>query len=115
VGDRAQGLARFEKTSEIVPLKKPTARLSTAVQVVRALEKRGFKKLLVEGGGAVMWDFVRENLIDEYHVTLTPWAIGGRDAPTLIDGEGFTAKNALKLRLKSCRRVGDELYLIYKK
>ena len=62
-----------------------------------------------------MWDFVRENLIDEYHVTLTPKLVGGREAPTLVDGDGFEPRDILNLRLKSCRKVGDELYLVYGK
>ena len=62
-----------------------------------------------------MWDFVREDLIDEYHVTLTPRLIGGTEAPTLVDGEGFDPSEVVNLTLKSCRKAGDELYLVYGK
>jgi riboflavin-specific deaminase-like protein len=110
-----KNLAPFEKSCELVVLKKSTPQLSTAMQVIRALETRGYGKLLVEGGGSVMWDFVRENLIDEYHVTITPRLLGGTEAPTLVDGDGFEPRDVLNLKLARCRKVGDELYLTYKK
>jgi riboflavin biosynthesis pyrimidine reductase len=73
------------------------------------------KQVIVEGGGTIMWDFASRNLIDEYHVTLTPRVLGGRDSPTLVDGQGFPGSRALQLRLKSVRRKGDELFLVYAK
>jgi 5-amino-6-(5-phosphoribosylamino)uracil reductase len=108
-------IARFEKRSEVILLKKPTVRLSTAAHIVRALETRGFRRLLIEGGGNVMWDFVREDLIDEYYVTLTPRLLGGSLAPTLVDGSGFKPPEVVNLKLSRCRKIGDELYLVYKK
>jgi 2,5-diamino-6-(ribosylamino)-4(3H)-pyrimidinone 5'-phosphate reductase len=110
----AARLRQFESRCEIIQLAQPRgARSSTAKQVIRALEQRGYRKLLVEGGGQVMWDFVKDNLIDEYHVTLTPKLIGGTKAPTLVDGPGFEPSKVLNLKLKKCVRAGDELYLTY--
>jgi riboflavin biosynthesis pyrimidine reductase len=60
-----------------------------------------------------MWEFAKENLIDEYHVTLTPKILGGRDSPTLVDGLGFKPKDILNLKLQQSRVVGDEIYLVY--
>jgi riboflavin biosynthesis pyrimidine reductase len=62
-----------------------------------------------------MWNFVKYNLIDEYHVTLTPRLLGGAQSPTLIDGEGFTPPQTLNLKLRQCRVVGNEVYLTYEK
>lgn len=83
--------------------------------ILRELAKRGVRRAIVEGGGALMWDFARENLIDEYHVTLTPRILGGKDAPTLVDGVGFTAARSLRLKLVSIRKKGGDLYLVYRK
>ncbi len=106
--------ATFEKTSEIIPLQKTPLGGSAAVEILRVLGQLGFSKLLIEGGGEVMWDFASRNLIDEYHLTLTPKIVGGRDAPTLVGGHGFNSQEVLNLKLKSCRRVRDELYLVYR-
>lgn len=103
----------FEKFAEIIPLQTETQKRPTSIQVVKHLENLGFKSLLIEGGGGVMWDFVKSNLIQTYFVTLTPRIIGGVAAPTLVDGHGFLAKNILNLKLKKCRVVGNEIFLEY--
>jgi riboflavin-specific deaminase-like protein len=105
----------FEKTSEIIELAPATARRPTSFQIVQALEKRGYKRLLVEGGGEMMWHFASQNLIDEYNVTLTPKIVGGTESPTLVEGRGFSPEDILQLKLKQCKRLGDELYLVYRK
>jgi 5-amino-6-(5-phosphoribosylamino)uracil reductase len=105
----------FERTSEFVTLDKPTRKNTSARQIVRELESRGIRHLLVEGGGSVMWDFVSQNLIDEYYVTLTPRLLGGTEAPTLVDGAGFAPNAVVNLRLAKMRRVGNEIYLVYRK
>jgi riboflavin-specific deaminase-like protein len=104
----------FEKSCEVITL--PYDRQGMrASRILEALATRGYRRVLVEGGGQVMWDFARENLIDEYHVTLTPRILGGTEAPTLVDGAGFVPSQSLNLKLKGCRKVGSELYLTYRK
>lgn len=108
-----QTLRKFEKSCQILLLKKPTSRNSVALQTLKLLEGQGVQRLLVEGGGSVMWDFVEKNLIDEYHLTLTPKILGGKDSPTLVDGTGFDPRQVLELKLRQSRIVGDEIYLVY--
>jgi riboflavin-specific deaminase-like protein len=108
-------LKKFERSSEIVVLKKPTQRKSTAMQIVQEFDQRGVSNLLIEGGGSLMWDFASQNLIDEYHVTLTPKIVGGNRSPTLVDGLGFSEKDILRLKLMQCRVIGEEIFLTYRK
>ena len=78
------------------------------------LRKRGIKKILVEGGGETNWSFVKENLIDEVIITITPYLVGGDAATTLVDGDGFsTVAKSTKLKLKSARKVNNEIVLHY--
>ena len=84
-----------------------------ALQVLAHLGERGMKNVLIEGGGALVWEFARH--IDEFHVTLTPWLAGGASAPTLMDGPGFRSGEFLGLTLVEVRREGDELFLRYAK
>lgn len=109
----AKKLHAFRSTSEVIQLKPPGRGGSIAPLVLRELGKRGMERVLVEGGGGVMWDFVSQDLVDEYNVTLTPQILGGIEAPTLVEGAGFRAQDILKLKLLRSRRVGDELYLRY--
>ncbi len=108
-------MKKFARLAEIHFLKKPTAKNPVSKQVVRALSKLGVRKLLVEGGGGVRWDFIRPGLLDEINLTLTPRILGGVDAPTLVDGPGFEPKDVANFRLRKVKKLGSELYLVYSK
>jgi riboflavin-specific deaminase-like protein len=72
------------------------------------------KRLLCEGGGEVNGALLRADLVDEIYLTLCPKIFGGRTAPTMADGTGAsTLSTATHLKLKSGRRIGDELFLCY--
>jgi len=81
-------------------------------ELLGELRKRGINEVLVEGGGEVRWGFFKENLVDEFFVWIMPYVWGGRDAPTLVDGEGFLkAEDAIPLKLKSKKFINDILIL----
>ena len=82
-----------------------------APQVLDYLGACGMENVLFEGGGVLIWEFVRH--IDAFYVTLTPWLAGGAEAPTLMDGPGFASGEFLGLVLRDVRQVGDELFLHY--
>jgi riboflavin-specific deaminase-like protein len=77
-------------------------------------ECRGVKRLLCEGGGELNDALFRAGLVDELHLTVCPKIFGGRHAPTISDGLGSpTLTRASALTLKSAKRHGDELFLVY--
>jgi 2,5-diamino-6-(ribosylamino)-4(3H)-pyrimidinone 5'-phosphate reductase len=80
-------------------------------------EKWKVKRLLCEGGGEINAALFEADLVDELHLTISPLTIlGGRSAPTLSDGVGIEhLADATKLRIHSKRRIGDELFLIYRR
>lgn len=78
------------------------------------LEGRGLSRVLIEGGGTLLWSFVQAGRVDTLHVTLTPWLAGGRAAPTLMDGAGFPAGGFLPLHLEEMRQAGEEIFLRYR-
>lgn len=108
----AARVRRFERVAEVVVL--PGKHPSPA-RVVAELRERGFKKLILEGGGEVHFAFAKAGLIDEWYVTVTPRLIGGRSAPSFLDGEGFLKKDHIELKLVSQRRIGDEIFLHYRR
>ena len=76
--------------------------------------KWGVKSLLSEGGGEVNAALFRANVVNELYLTIAPVVFGGRNAPTLAGGEGVkTLAEATRLKIKSMKRVGDELFLVY--
>jgi len=79
-------------------------------ELLRRLEDRGVRRLLVEGGGELNWAFLEQDLIDELYVTIAPRLLGGRDAPTLLEGRGLDMAGQRRLKLIDVRREQDELY-----
>ena len=74
----------------------------------------GVKRLVCEGGGELNDGLLRAGLVNEVYVTICPLIFGGKHAPTLSDGVGFrTLSDTLGLTLRSRKRIGDELYLVY--
>lgn len=77
--------------------------------------EHGVRRLVCEGGAELNDAMFREGLIDELHLTLCPKVIGGREAPTISDGSGVPLLGqASSLELQRTRRVGDELFLVYR-
>lgn len=56
-----------------------------------ALQEQGLERIMVEGGGELIFSLFEAGLVDELRTFVGPTLIGGRDAPTLADGEGFVA------------------------
>ena len=79
------------------------------------LKRKGIKNIIVEGGGKTNWAFVKQNLVDEAIITITPYLVGGMSATTLVDGDGFsTIAKSPKLKLKNVTKMKDEVILYYK-
>jgi len=78
------------------------------------LKRKGIKNILVEGGGTTNWAFVKENLVDEAIITITPYLVGGMTATTLVDGDGFsTVVKSIRLKLKNVSKMKNEVILYY--
>ncbi len=72
------------------------------------------RRLLCEGGGELNDALFRADLVDELHLTFCPLVFGGRDAPTLAEGQGLPRlAGARRFRLTRMRRVGDELFCVF--
>ncbi len=77
------------------------------------LERRGVKRLMVEGGGETIWSFFKNGLVDEYRVFVGSLVLGGTDAPTPCEGQGFLEGNAIRLRLINVMKMGEGALLCY--
>jgi 2,5-diamino-6-(ribosylamino)-4(3H)-pyrimidinone 5'-phosphate reductase len=103
-------VARLASVAEVWALGRGTVDLR---ELLLRLKARGIERLLVEGGGELNWGFVRDELFDELYVTLAPALLGGRDAPTLCEGEGFDMAGRRRLRLVSADVIDDEIFCRY--
>lgn len=75
-----------------------------------ALGDRGIDRLMVEGGGELIFSLFRADLVDELSTFVGPSVVGGRNAPTLADGDGFIGEFA-DLRLDGIERLDDGVLL----
>jgi 2,5-diamino-6-(ribosylamino)-4(3H)-pyrimidinone 5'-phosphate reductase len=76
------------------------------------LDDEGIDRLMVEGGGELLASFFREGLVDELSVYIGSLVVGGRDAPTLVDGDGFV-DDFPRLDLRDVERLDDGVVLWY--
>jgi len=86
------------------------------VKLMPILYNKGIKKILLEGGGNLNWSFIKNNLIDELRITIAPWMVGGEDAVSLVEGEGYAKMiESPKYYLTDVKRNDNYLTLNYKK
>ncbi|MCJ8278591.1 MAG: RibD family protein [Rivularia sp. ALOHA_DT_140] len=73
----------------------------------------GIAQLGILGGGKLVANLLELNLIDNIWLTICPLILGGKDAPTPVDGSGFLAKLAPRLQLMEVRTENQEVFLHY--
>ncbi len=84
--------------------------------VLDELSNLGVEQLMVEGGATLLWSFLSSGLFDEIRTYIGAMIIGGKDAPTLADGEGFTKPDEFtRLSLKNIERIDDGVLLTWAK
>jgi len=74
------------------------------------LETRDVERLMVEGGGEIIFSLFDADLVDDLSVFVGGTVIGGREAPTLADGGGFVA-DFPALELEGVDRLDDGVVL----
>ncbi|HSG83398.1 MAG TPA: 2,5-diamino-6-(ribosylamino)-4(3H)-pyrimidinone 5'-phosphate reductase [Nitrosopumilus sp.] len=84
--------------------------------LLKKLFQKNITTILVEGGGTIHWEFIKQNLFDELIITISPFLLGGNDAISFIQGKGFDkVSKSPKLQLKSVKRLKNHLVLNYQK
>ncbi|MFB6353810.1 MAG: 2,5-diamino-6-(ribosylamino)-4(3H)-pyrimidinone 5'-phosphate reductase [Halobacteriales archaeon] len=79
---------------------------------LETLEDHGLETVLAEGGGELVFSLFEAGLVDELSVYVGSLVIGGRDAPTLADGDGFV-EDFPELSLTGTERLDDGVVLRY--
>jgi 2,5-diamino-6-(ribosylamino)-4(3H)-pyrimidinone 5'-phosphate reductase len=76
------------------------------------LHRQGVRRLMVEGGGTLIWTLFSQGLVDELQVFVGNIVIGGKDAPTPADGTGFFREEEFpRLRIIEAIRLDDGLLI----
>jgi riboflavin biosynthesis pyrimidine reductase len=85
-------------------------------RVVEALRSDGDQVILTEGGPTLVGQLLRDRLVDELFLTLSPVLLGRSPTerrPGVVDAMAFAVEDAPALSLRSVRRYGSHLFLRY--
>ena len=80
-------------------------------QTVKALKDKGYKRVLLFGGGMINSWFYRLNYVDSLVLTVAPVLIGAKNGSHLVDPE---LTHPVELSLESSKAVGSFLFLKYR-
>ena len=98
-----------ENYDNIEVLQYETLDLAQVLQDV--CEKYGAERLTIQSGGSMNGAFLREDLIDYVNIVIAPVLVGGRDTPTLIDGNAISSPEELSairpMKLIECKALND--------
>jgi 2,5-diamino-6-(ribosylamino)-4(3H)-pyrimidinone 5'-phosphate reductase len=105
-------IAALQELATVIVAGKNEVDLATLMD---ELGEMGIRRLMVEGGGQLIAGLIRAGLVDEIYTFIGNIIIGGRDAPTLADGEGFIREEEFpRLTLIETRRIESGILLHWK-
>ncbi|MEH7514825.1 bifunctional diaminohydroxyphosphoribosylaminopyrimidine deaminase/5-amino-6-(5-phosphoribosylamino)uracil reductase RibD [Gottfriedia acidiceleris] len=82
-------------------------------EMLKILGEHSISSLLVEGGGEVNASFMNQNLVDKVIVYLAPKLIGGKNAPTFLEGTGLDKMGqAIELEEIELTKIGPDYKFI---
>jgi 2,5-diamino-6-(ribosylamino)-4(3H)-pyrimidinone 5'-phosphate reductase len=82
-------------------------------QALGTLHELGIRRLMVEGGGTLIFELLRLRLVDELTLYVAPLVFGGGSAPTLAGGPGLVRGEAIPLELAEVEKWEDGGVLLH--
>ena len=105
-------IGRLSKYAEVIVAGNERVDLSV---LLTGLFERGVSRLMVEGGGTLIWGLLSGGHVDEVTCYVGNMVIGGRDAPTLAEGAGYIREEDFaRLCLEDVTRMDDGVLLRWK-
>ena len=106
---------KFDNNVEVIECKTDEKGFIDLEILLELLYTRGIKTLMVEGGSTVIWNFLKQRLVDDLYVYIGPMIIGGKNTPTLADGDGIKGIGELiSLEIANINRLGPGILIHYK-
>lgn len=81
--------------------------------VCEDLHRRGLRRLMVEGGGTVLTQFLAGGLADELQLVVAPFFVGRSSGRRLVDDGAFPWSPRRPARLVESRALGEVVLLRY--
>jgi 2,5-diamino-6-(ribosylamino)-4(3H)-pyrimidinone 5'-phosphate reductase len=108
--DPAQIQRLFEQGVQVFVMGERQVDLKGALQ---CLKEQDIQRLLVEGGGTLNEELLKQNLVDEISVYIAPVIFGGADAPTFASGAGLSRQAAIPLEQTRLEELADGGIVVY--
>lgn len=109
--DRVRGLRRrLGERATVIGL---GDRVSMAALLEDLGVRQGVGRLMVEGGGRVLTQFLQADLVDELQLVVAPFFVGDPGAPRAVGAGRFPWTASRRARLAGTRRIGDVVLLRY--
>ncbi|MBY8982214.1 MAG: 2,5-diamino-6-(ribosylamino)-4(3H)-pyrimidinone 5'-phosphate reductase [Candidatus Lokiarchaeota archaeon] len=108
-------IKEFEK-KKVTIIKSGQDQRVDLLKLLPILKNKEIKSILLEGGGTLNWSFIENDLIDEIRLSIAPWIIGGKDAISLVEGEGFEKMiEGRRFKLINLKERDNYVILVYKR
>ncbi len=101
---------RLAGQADIIPAGEENVDLG---KLLAELKKRGINRVMVEGGATLNWGLLSKGLVDVIYTFIGNIIIGGKTAPTLVDGDGGISATC-KLELISCETLDEGILIKWK-
>lgn len=75
--------------------------------------ERGVRRLMVEGGGTLLTQFLSDDLVDELHLVIAPLFVGEQRAPRVVNAARFPWRAARRAELITTQQLDDVVLLRY--
>jgi len=99
----AMKISLLEKKATVIIAGEDRVDLSALMNELGAM---GIHRVMVEGGGTLIAGLIEAGLVNEIYTFIGNIIIGGKDAPTFTDGEGFIQESLFpSLTLLEARRI----------
>ncbi len=80
--------------------------------LMKKLGEQEITSVFVEGGGTVNFSMLKAGLVDKVYAFVAPKIIGGREAKTPVEGDGFaTLEEAVELTALEAQTIGRDVLL----
>jgi len=104
-------VASFKKRAQLIITKEKENRVDLQ-DLFKELARQGIAHVLIEGGGEIIASALEKRLVDRMIIIVSSKIIGGRDAPTAVEGEGaMKIKECARLEDIKFKKIGSELVI----
>ena len=80
--------------------------------LMNELASREITSIFVEGGGTLNFSLLENHLVDKFFAFIAPKIIGGREALTSVEGDGFSDLNkAINLKNITTEMIGEDILI----